>query len=157
MIVLGLDPGLARLGYGIINKIGNKYELITYGVITTNSKDPIEQRLIEIETKLTELIQVYQPQTIGIEKLFFNTNTKTAFIVAQAKGVILATIGKKKIPYRLYTPPEVKTGICGWGKAGKEQVQTMVTKLLNLTEVPKPDDSADALAIAICHSTAYKF
>ncbi|MFA5880405.1 MAG: crossover junction endodeoxyribonuclease RuvC, partial [Candidatus Margulisiibacteriota bacterium] len=143
MRILGIDPGLATTGFAILE---NNIPL-EFGVIKTAAGDQFPFRLTQIAASLNDLIQKYQPNTAGIEELFFNTNTKTAFAVAQARGVILYILAKNNVPVISYTPPEVKIAVCGYGKADKGQVQTMVAKLLGLASIPKPDDAADALAI----------
>ena len=152
MRVLGIDPGLATTGFALLENNA----LLEYGVILTPAKQELPKRLEQIASELNILINKYKPHTAGIEELFFNTNVKTAIAVAQARGVILYVLAKNNIPMASYTPPEVKIAVCGYGKADKSQVQTMVKRLLGLAAIPKPDDAADALAIAICHSTAYK-
>ncbi|WFD09271.1 crossover junction endodeoxyribonuclease RuvC [Tepidibacter hydrothermalis] len=151
MIVLGIDPGIAILGYGIIEYRGNNFKVIDYGSIQTSSKLDVFKRLEKIYAGLDLLIKKYNVDEIGIEELFFNKNVKTAITVAQARGVaMLACAHNNKKTYE-YTPLQVKQGVVGYGRAQKAQVQSMVKSLLNLREVPKPDDVADALAVAICH------
>ncbi len=152
MIILGLDPGLATTGYGVIKKTGSKITMLDYGTLKTPANTPLPQRLKSIATQLTELLNTYAIDEFAIESLFFNTNTKTAIDVAQARGVLVLLGEQANKPIYNYTPPQVKSGICGYGKAIKSQVQFMVKKLLNLKTTPKPDDAADALALAICHS-----
>lgn len=156
MIILGLDPGLATTGWGVIEKKGSRLIGRAYGVIRTAPKQPDSKRLAEISLKLTTLINQFSPNTVSIEKLFFQTNVKTAISVAQARGVLLLTSEKSLLPVSEYTPLQVKSAICGYGKADKKQVQYMVMKLLNLDKKPTPDDAADALALAICHSHSVK-
>ncbi len=156
MIIMGLDPGLATTGYGIISLIGSKLSLRDYGVILTEPDLDDSERLANIESQLIALFHQFTPDFISVEQLFFNTNTKTALKVAQARGVLLLTahhFGKKVFSY---TPPQVKSSVCGYGAAAKHQVQYMVQKLLKIPEIPKPDDAADALAVAICHAHSYK-
>jgi crossover junction endodeoxyribonuclease RuvC len=156
MIVLGLDPGVATTGYGVLRYLGSKFHLIDYGTIKTLPKTPFSTRLKEISDQLSSIIQKYSPETIAIEELFFTNNAKTAIAVAQARGVLILTSEQHNIKTHGYTPPQIKLSVCGYGKAEKKQVQYMVKKILNMTEIPKPDDAADALAIAICHSHSYK-
>jgi len=157
MIILGIDPGTATTGYGLIEEKAGKLMLVDYGVIITEPKMTLEQRLEKLYDELGDIIDEYNPDEIAIEELFFSTNVKTAMSVGHARGVILLATQKAGIPMSEYTPNQVKNGICGYGAADKKQVQKMVTMLLKLTETPQPDDAADALAIAICHSSSRKF
>lgn len=157
MIILGIDPGTATTGYGIISCEENLIKLVDYGVITTESKDSLDVRLEIIAERLEELINKYQPFEVAVEELFFSNNAKTAIAVGQARGVILLTAKKCHCAVAGYTPLEVKNAICGYGKAEKKQVQKMVQLFLKMEELPKPDDAADALAIAICHANSRKF
>lgn len=157
MIILGIDPGLAIMGYGIIHYEGNRFKTIEYGAITTPSTMPTPMRLKKIYEELNEVINKYSPDAVAIEELFFNTNVKTAILVAHARGVaVLAAANNNKEIFE-YTPLQVKQGVVGYGRADKAQVQQMVKILLNLSEIPKPDDVADALAIAICHAHSGNF
>ncbi len=157
MIILGIDPGLATLGCGIIHYEGNHFKTIAYGSITTPSTISTPMRLKKIYDELNELIIKYNPEVVAIEELFFNTNTKTALLVGHARGVaVLAAVNNDKEIFE-YTPLQVKQGVTGYGRADKMQVQQMVRTLLNLTEIPKPDDAADALAVAICHAHTGNF
>lgn len=156
MIILGIDPGTATTGYGLIEEKSGKVSLVDYGVILTKPESSTEQRLEIIYDQLSDLIEEYNPDEIAVEELFFSTNVKTAMSVSQARGVILLATQKLGIPLSEYTPNQVKNGICGYGGADKKQVQKMVQMLLNLKDIPKPDDAADALAIAICHSCSRK-
>ncbi|MDI9475763.1 MAG: crossover junction endodeoxyribonuclease RuvC [Natronincolaceae bacterium] len=157
MIILGIDPGLAIVGCGIIHYEGNHFKIIAYGSITTPSTMSVPMRLKKIYDELNELIIKYNPEVVAIEELFFNTNVKTALLVGQARGVaILAAANNTKEVFE-YTPLQVKQGIVGYGRADKTQVQQMVKTLLNLPEIPKPDDVADALAVAICHAHTGNF
>ncbi|HAR63174.1 MAG: crossover junction endodeoxyribonuclease RuvC [Candidatus Margulisiibacteriota bacterium] len=155
MRILGIDPGIAIVGYGIVNKIGNRIEPVAYGKITTPSSIPVSERLYIISQELAVIIKDTHPEAVAIEKLFFNKNTKTAMNVAEARGAIQLTVSMNGLPVSEYTPLQVKQAVCGWGGAEKKQVQSMVRALLSLKEVPKPDDVADALAIAICHAESY--
>ncbi|ABR48491.1 crossover junction endodeoxyribonuclease RuvC [Alkaliphilus metalliredigens QYMF] len=157
MIILGIDPGIAILGYGIVKYEGNKFKVIDYGAIKTSSKMATPQRLKEIYLRLDELISEYQPDAVAIEELFFNTNTTTAMVVSHARGVavLAAAIHEKEI-YE-YTPLQVKQAVVGYGRAEKKQVQQMIKILLNLEQAPKPDDVADALAVAVCHAHSGHF
>jgi len=157
MIILGIDPGLAIVGYGLIEYKGSKYEPIDYGCIYTEADLDLPERLQIIYRELSNLIDRYNPDNVAMEELFFNKNVKTAIKVGQARGVeILAAVNKGKSVYE-YTPLQIKQSVVGYGRAEKRQVQEMVKLLLNLKEIPKPDDAADALAVAICHSSCLKF
>ncbi|HZJ76729.1 MAG TPA: crossover junction endodeoxyribonuclease RuvC [Oscillospiraceae bacterium] len=157
MIILGIDPGLAILGCGIIHYEGNRFKTIAYGCITTPSTISMPMRLKKIYDELNELIIKYNPEVIAIEELFFNINVKTALLVGHARGVaILAAANNNKEIFE-YTPLQVKQGVVGYGRADKTQVQQMVKTLLNLPEIPRPDDAADALAVAICHAHTGNF
>lgn len=157
MIILGIDPGTATTGYGLIEEKAGNISLIDFGVILTKPDKTLEQRLEILYDQLGDIIDEYNPDEIAVEELFFTNNAKTAMAVGQARGVILLATQKAGIPMSEYTPNQVKNGICGYGAADKKQVQKMVQMLLKLAEVPKPDDAADALAIAICHSSSRKF
>lgn len=151
MIILGVDPGTATTGYGVVKKEGSKFTLVDFGVILTPAKTELHHRLDTIFDELTEIIKKHQPDEVVVEELFFATNAKTAISVGQARGVILLAAKKQNVPIAEYTPLEVKMAITGYGKADKKQIQQMVKAILALKEIPKPDDAADALAIAICH------
>lgn len=152
MLVLGIDPGLAITGYGFIEVNQNReYSCVDYGVIRTESGLTDPERLVVIYDSLTELIQHQQPDTSTVEKLFFQRNVKTALSVGQARGIVMLALAQAQLAIHEYTPNEIKQTICGYGNAGKSQIQRMVQTLLNLDELPKPDDAADALAVAICH------
>lgn len=152
MIFLGIDPGIATTGYGLVEKNGNKLRLVEYGAILTPSSDSISKRLLSLADQLDAIVARYQPESVAVEELFFNTNVKTAMVVSQARGVILLSIERAGLPVTSYTPVQVKIGVSGYGRADKNQVQQMVKQLLALSQIPKPDDAADALAIAICHA-----
>jgi crossover junction endodeoxyribonuclease RuvC len=151
-IILGLDPGIADTGYGVIEVDGNKLKCLEYGSIKTSSRDDFLDRLEQLDDCLKKIITKYQPNLVSIEKLFFNTNAKTALIVGQARGVLLLRIKKSKIKLIEFTPLQIKQSVTNFGRADKKQVQTMVKLILNLKEIPRPDDAADALAAAICAS-----
>ena len=152
MRILGIDPGLATTGYGLIQAGGQaQYQCIEYGVISTPTGLSEADRLTILFSELTELIRHHQPQSSAVEKLYFQKNVKTALSVGQARGVTLLTLAQAGLPIFEYNPNEVKQSVCGYGSAEKIQVQHMVQTLLNLSELPKPDDAADALAVAICH------
>jgi len=152
MRILGIDPGLATVGYGIIEYRGNSFTTLDYGAILTAAHTDFDKRLLSIHEQLSELITIFKPDAVAIEELFFNKNTKTAIAVAQARGAIVLTCAQYGVPYYEYTPLQVKQSVVGYGRADKNQVQQMTKILLNLNAVPKPDDTADALAIAICHA-----
>ncbi len=151
-IILGLDPGLARLGYGVISVTGNSLSCIAFGCIETPSTHSLSQRLEELYNELSSLIKKFSPHLAAVEKLFFAKNTKTALDVSQARGVILFTLAHAKIPVYECTPLQVKQAVVGYGRAEKRQIQKMVQLLLSLSTPPRSDDAADALAIAICAS-----
>jgi crossover junction endodeoxyribonuclease RuvC len=157
MIILGVDPGTATTGYGIIEEKAGNLSLVDFGVILTKPDHTLEQRLEILYDQLSDIIDEYNPDEIAIEELFFSTNVKTAMSVSHARGVILLATQKAGIPMSEYTPNQVKNGICGYGSADKKQVQKMVQMLLKLSESPQPDDAADALAVAICHASSRKF
>lgn len=156
MIILGIDPGFAIVGVGIIEYKGNKFRVLDYFAITTKAHTPIEQRLKIIYDSINEAINKYKPDFMAVEELFFNNNAKTAIAVGQARGVILLSAVNLGVPFFEYTPLQVKQAVAGYGRADKNQVQQMVKAILNLPAVPKPDDVADALAIAVCHAHSYK-
>jgi len=152
MLVIGIDPGTATTGYGIVEE-NNKNEIhaVEYGVVSTAAGLPAEIRLLEINQKINEILLLHRPDCGAVEKLFFQRNVTTAIAVGQARGVILLSLAQAGLPVNEYTPNEVKQAVTGYGAADKKQVQEMVRTLLNLKSIPKPDDAADALAIAICH------
>jgi len=150
MIILGIDPGTAMLGYGIVERTGPRLRAIDYGVISTPSNVTLPMRLAIIYTALTDLIELHAPAIVGVERLFFTKNVQTAFAVGQARGVVLLAAAQHNIEVREATPNEVKVATAGHGNAAKEQVQRMVQAILGLADIPEPDDAADALAIAIC-------
>lgn len=156
MIILGLDPGTATTGVGIIQVLGNQFRPINYGVISTPPDLPMEKRLLMIYEQLTEIINTYRPDQVAIEKLFFNQNITTGITVGQARGVLLLVCAQNNLPIGEYTPLEVKQALVGYGRAEKKQIQHMVKTFLGLKDIPKPDDAADALAIAICHAHYYQ-
>ncbi len=154
MIILGIDPGYAIVGYGIIEFRCGKYIPLGYGAILTDSKYNFFNRLEIIHSEILKITDKYKPDVSSIEKLYFQNNHKTAIDVAQARGVTLLALKQNKIPIFEYTPLQVKTAVTGYGKAQKSQIMMMVQRLLCLKEIPKPDDTADALAIAICHANS---
>ena len=152
MIILGLDPGVAIVGYGVVEAQNGRTRPIAYGVIRTPAHTALEKRLFEIYSDLTGIIERYQPDEAAVEELFFNTNQKTAVAVGQARGVILLAIEQNGVKMAEYTPLQVKQSVVGYGRADKSQVMEMTRRMLGLDAPPKPDDAADALAIAICHA-----
>ena len=152
MRILGIDPGFAIVGWGILDSDRGSIRPVACGAITTPAHTNLEERLLMIQTDLETLIEKYEPDEMAIEELFFNTNITTAIAVAEARGVILCTAHRLGVRISEYTPLQVKQAVVGYGKAEKQQVIAMVTTLLKLPKPPKPDDTADALAIAICHS-----
>ena len=152
MIILGIDPGIAIVGYGIIDYSMGKFRVLDYGAITTPAHTPSEDRLATIYEDMNTLIKTYRPEEMAIEELFFNNNQKTAIQVAEARGVILLAARQNHLCINEYTPLQVKQAVVGYGRAEKQQVQNMVTSILGLKKVPKPDDTADALAIAVCNA-----
>ncbi|MFV0413730.1 MAG: crossover junction endodeoxyribonuclease RuvC [Oscillospiraceae bacterium] len=151
MRVLGLDPGYAIVGYGLVEGEGQNLAPVTFGAITTEAHTAFEDRLVEIYTDMQEILATFQPQVMAIESLFYTSNQKTVIAVAEARGVILLAAKQAAVPVFEYTPLQVKQSVAGYGKATKRQVQEMTRRLLQLKAVPKPDDAADALALAICH------
>lgn len=150
MLAVGIDPGTAICGYGVVESQGSRLRAIDYGAIQTSAALPASERLQVIHHQLGDVLKQYQPQVAGVEQLFFNKNVRTAMAVGQARGVILLTIANHGITLAEYTPLQVKQSVVGYGKATKEQVIYMTQRLLSLSDKPKPDDVADALAIAIC-------
>ena len=152
MIILGIDPGLAIVGFGVLEKQKNKVDVIDYGVITTPKEDTLPTRLEKIYKGMCELIDHYKPDQVAVEELFFNTNITTGIAVAEARGVILLACINKGCKLYEYTPLQIKQALTGNGRADKHQVQFMVKAILKLNAIPKPDDAADGLAAALCHS-----
>ena len=151
MIVLGIDPGYAIVGCGVVEYKNNHFRVLDYGAITTQAHTPFNERIEKIFDEAAALMFKYKPDAMAIEKLFFNTNQKTAIDVAQARGALVLAAQKNRIPIFEYTPLQVKQSVVGYGRAEKKQVQEMTRVMLNLEKIPKPDDAADALAMAICH------
>jgi len=151
MLVLGIDPGTAITGYGLVKGEDDDLTLVAYGAITTSSDQPQPERLQRIYRELTALIEDRQPTAVAVEELFFSKNVRTALSVGQARGVVLLAAANAGLPIHEYTPLQVKQAIVGYGRATKDQVQQMVRMLLALDSVPQPDDAADAIAVAICH------
>ncbi|SHJ24258.1 Holliday junction endonuclease RuvC [Lutispora thermophila DSM 19022] len=157
LIIMGVDPGIAILGYGLLSMEGNRFCVISKGAITTESTMSMPDRLSYIYNELNLLLKKYNPDAYAIEELFFNKNIKTALTVGHARGVAILAASNNKVPIYEYTPLQVKQAIVGYGRADKKQMQQMVKMLLNLNEIPKPDDVADALAVAICHGNSSKY
>ena len=151
MLILGVDPGYAIVGWGIVDFRGGRFGAVDFGAVTTEAGMPFEQRLSTIYDQMNQIISHYHPDALSVEQLFFNTNTTTAIGVAQARGCILLSAVQHGVPVYEYTPSQVKQAVTGQGRAAKQQVMFMTRTLLGLREVPKPDDTADALAVAICH------
>ncbi len=154
MRILGIDPGIATIGFGIIDSQRQKNTLVQYGVITTPAGLPLANRLLQISRDMEALIAQFHPDEIAVEELFFTNNITTGIAVAHGRGVILLEAERLGVPIYEYTPMQVKQAVVGYGKAEKRQVMDMTRRLLSMTKIPRPDDAADALAIAICHSRA---
>ena len=154
MVILGIDPGVATIGFGLIRAERGKNTLLQYGVITTPLGIPLSERLLQISRDMEQLLETFKPDEMAVEELFFTKNITTGIAVAHGRGVILLAAEKAGIPVFEYTPMQVKQGVVGYGKAEKKQVMLMTQRLLNMKDIPRPDDAADALAIAICHSRA---
>ena len=156
MRILGIDPGFAIAGYGVVDYNNLKFTTVDYGVIRTENNISFPKRLQRIYFSVNEIIDRYNPDFISVEELFFNTNVKTAIAVGHARGAILLAAENRGLPIYEYTPLQIKQAVTGYGRADKIQMQQMVKTLLNLNAVPRPDDAADALAAAICHGHSYK-
>jgi crossover junction endodeoxyribonuclease RuvC len=150
VIILGIDPGTAALGYGIVERTAGRLRAVDYGCAETSPDSPLPERLLTIHRLITDLIALHQPTLVGVERLFFSRNAQTAFAVGQARGVVLLAAAERSVAVRDATPNEVKVAVTGYGAADKDQVQRMVRTVLGMTEIPAPDDAADALAVAIC-------
>ncbi len=157
MLILGIDPGTATTGYSLIESEGDNIRLLDFGIIKTQATTENAERLSQICADIEELVSTYHPDEAAIEDLFFSKNVKTAMKVAQARGAIIATLSKAKVKIHEYKPVEVKSAVTGNGRAEKMQIQKMTQIILGLKEIPKPDDAADAIAIAICHINSRKF
>lgn len=156
MIVLGIDPGTASTGYGLVERSGARLRAVDFGCLETSADLPLPDRLLAIHEGVGELIEAHRPQLAAVERIFFNKNAQTAFAVGQARGAVLLTAAQHGLPVHEYGPHEVKIAVTGYGRAGKDQVQRMVQVLLGLGAAPRPDDAADALAIAICLAHAHR-
>lgn len=149
--ILGIDPGYAIVGFGVVDYDGRRFTPVEYGAVLTEAHTPFTQRLCAVHTDMEFIFEKFRPDCMAIEKLFFTTNQKTAIDVAQSRGVTVLSAAKRNIPVYEYTPLQVKSAVVGYGKAEKQQVMEMTKQLLGLAGIPRPDDAADALAIAICH------
>ena len=156
MIVLGIDPGTAMTGYGLVERTGSRLRALDYGCLETPAGMPLPERLLLIQDGLIDLVETHRPDLVAVERLFFNKNVQTAFAVGQARGVALLTAARFGLPVHEYGPHEVKLAVTGHGRAEKIQVQRMVQVVLGLAVLPRPDDAADALAIAICLAHAHR-
>ncbi len=150
--IMGIDPGLARTGYGVIDLRQGKLLPVAYGCVETSASASMARRLQDVFERVEGLVGSHLPDEVAVEQLFFSSNARTAFAVGQARGVILLALAKSGVPLSEYTPLELKQAVVGYGNAAKGQIQYMVKAILNLTETPRPDDAADALALAICHA-----
>lgn len=150
MLVLGIDPGTASTGYGLVRGDGARLHAVAHGVITTAARVAPERRLAEIHARVDDLLERHRPDVLAVEELYFGANVRTAFAVGQARGAVLLAAGQRGIPAHSYTPQQVKGAVCGSGRASKDQVGRMVARLLALAAVPTPDHTADALAVAVC-------
>ncbi|MBN2084583.1 MAG: crossover junction endodeoxyribonuclease RuvC [Anaerolineales bacterium] len=156
MRVVGIDPGTATTGYGVIEETAGRLVLVSFGTICTPARQPMPERLLDLHTQLIALLALHAPDTAAVESLFFQKNVRTAISVGQARGAVLLALAERGMPVGEYTPLEVKQAVTGYGGAEKRQVQIMVRTLLGLADLPRPDDAADALAVAICHAHSQK-
>ena len=156
MVILGIDPGVAHTGYGVVLARGQRLAALDGGVIATGGDVRLEQRLARIHARVRDLIVTHRPGALAVEDLFFGQNVRTAFAVGQARGAVLLAAGLQGVPCSAYTPQAVKQAVCGSGGAAKDQVQRMVATMLSLSELPRPDHAADALAVAICHANGHE-
>ena len=154
MVILGIDPGLARLGYGVIEVEGDRRKVIQYGMLTTPAGQPMPQRLQSLFRGMNQLMDIYQPDEVAFEELFFSKNITTGMAVSMARGVALVAVAERTPNLYEYTPMQIKQAVTGYGGADKHQVQMMVKMLLNMKEIAKPDDAADALAVALTHANS---
>ena len=154
VVILGIDPGTANTGYGVVARMAGRLVALDGGVIETSPRLPLATRLAEIHARVTALVAEHRPEAIAVEDLFFGTNARSAFAVGQARGVVLLVAGQAGLDCASYTPQQIKGAVCGSGRAAKDQVQRMVQAVLSLAELPTPDHAADALAVAICHANA---
>ena len=152
MVILGIDPGYAIVGYGAVEVDKGRMRALGYGAITTPAGVPLQNRLLEIHQDMLTLLDHFKPDAVSVEELFFNTNVTTGIAVGHARGVILLAIAQKGLPFYEYTPGQVKQAVVGYGKAEKRQVMELTRNILGLRKIPRPDDAADALALAVCHA-----
>lgn len=155
--ILGIDPGYAIVGFGVVDYNGRNFTPLEYGAILTEAHTPFTQRLNAIHTDMEFIFEKFRPDCMAIEKLFFTSNQKTAIDVAQARGISVLSAAKRSVPVFEYTPLQVKSAVVGYGKAEKKQVMEMTRQILGLAQIPKPDDAADALALAVCHGHTVRF
>lgn len=156
MVILGIDPGIGRTGWGVVEVQSSKFKVLSYGCFETQPKSPMDERLALLFGHMEKIIAEHKPDSMAVEELFFNTNTTTALTVGHARGVIILSAALKKIPTFSYTPLQVKMAVTGYGRAEKNQVGDMIKLILHLKSIPKPDDTADALAVAITHAFSAK-
>jgi crossover junction endodeoxyribonuclease RuvC len=157
MLVIGIDPGTASTGYGLIRQLSNgQLDLVDYGLISTAAGQPLPTRLLNLYSSLMDVLKDHEPDSAAVEKLFFQRNVSTALMVGQARGVAMLSLAMANVSVDEYTPSEIKLAVSGYGNAGKQQMQAMVKALLAMDHLPKPDDAADALAVAICHCHSHK-
>ena len=156
-IILGIDPGLAFTGYGVIRCSGSRFRCIAHGTVQTSPRDGMGERLVQIHQGIMDIITTYEPEEAGIETVYFSKNSKSAIPVAQARGVVLYTLASRGVPFYEYTPLELKQAVVGNGRAEKAQVQQVLKMIFNLKEIPKPDHASDALAAAFCHANFSDF
>jgi len=154
MIVLGIDPGTANTGYGVVARQGGRMVALDGGVVQTSTSSDLAARLAAIHERVAALLDEHEPEAVAVEELYFGANVRSAFAVGQARGVVLLAAGQRGIPCWSYTPQQIKGAVCGSGRAAKDQVQRMVQTLLSLDDLPRPDHAADALAVAICHANS---
>lgn len=157
MRILGIDPGYAILGYGIVDMRASRFSLVTYGVVSTDAGTEMPQRLKTIYSALMEIIGASQPDVAAVEELFFNSNAKTAIKVGEARGAAILACANSGLPIYEYTPLQIKQALAGYGRADKHQIQQIVKSILNMKEIPRPDDAADAVAAAICHGNSSSY
>jgi crossover junction endodeoxyribonuclease RuvC len=156
MRILGIDPGIGRTGWGVLDVQGPTYSVQGFGCIETTKDELVESRLETLYNELLRLLTTYKPDALAIEELFFNTNVSTALVVGQARGIVFLASKQNNVPIAVYTPLQIKLAVTGYGRADKKQVGQMIKTILHLSEIPKPDDTADALAIALTHASSYK-
>jgi crossover junction endodeoxyribonuclease RuvC len=156
-VILGIDPGLASTGYGVIRCSGSRFRCIVHGTVRTSPRDGMGERLVQIHQGIMDIIRSYEPEEAGIETVYFSKNSNSAIPVAQARGVVLYTLAARGIPFAEYTPVELKQAVAGSGRADKSQIQQVLKMIFNLEEIPRPDHASDALAAAFCHANFSSF